>query len=132
MKRAVLLLVVALALVGTIGTGAVCAQETTIVNVPFSFTVANKVMPAGSYEITIQNETVVKVAPQKGQVVMVPTITRLALREEPITTATFIFDRVGEQYYLSELWVPGYGDGYLVSDTKQPHTHQMVKGKKKA
>jgi hypothetical protein len=130
MKRGVLLIVAAMALLGTVGGGAVYAQDISIVNIPFKFTVNHKVMMPGKYEITVTDAAVISVMPERGQAVFVPAITRLAQHEKPITDAMVVFDKLEDQYILSELWLPGE-DGFLVTDTKQPHQHHMLKGKKK-
>lgn len=130
MKRGIILIVGALALLGTVGGGAVYAQDISIVDVPFKFTVHNKVMMPGKYEIKVTDAAVISVMPEKGQALFVPTITRLAQHETPLTNAMLVFDKVGDQYTLSEVWMPSE-DGYLVTDTKQPHQHHLLKGKKK-
>ncbi len=130
MKRGVLLVVAALVLLGTVGGGAVYAQDVSIVNIPFQFTVNHKVMMPGRYDVTVTDATVISLTPEKGQAVFVPTITRLAQHDKPMADAEFVFDIVGGQHYLSEVWLPTE-DGYLVTDTKQPHQHHIVKGKKK-
>jgi len=130
MKRAVLLIVAAVALVGTVGGGALYAQDVSIVTIPFQFTANNKVMAPGKYEITVTDPTTITLTPVKGPAVFVPTITRLAQHAKPITEAEVVFDKVGDQYRLSELWVPSE-DGFLIADTKQAHQHHIVKGTKK-
>ncbi len=130
MKRGVLFVIAALVLLGTIGGGAVYAQEVSIVNIPFQFTVNNKVMQPGKYEVTVTDATVISVTPEKGQAVFVPSITRLA-QQKPGTESVLIVDKLENKYILSEFWLPGE-DGYLVTDTKQPHQHHMIKGTKKA
>ncbi len=129
MKRALLLVVVAMALVGTFGGGVVSAQDAVRVNVPFQFTVNHKVMAPGTYEITMADPTVVSVMPQKGSAVIAPVITRLAQRGTPVSAAEVVFDKVGDQYTLSEVWVPS-DDGFLLNDLKQAHQHHVIKGTK--
>lgn len=130
MKRVLLLIVGAMVLVGTMGGGVVSAQDVAIVNVPFQFTANHKVMMPGKYEITVTDATVISVTPQKGAATFVPTITRLARRGQPMTETEIVFDKVGDQYTLSEVWLPTE-DGYLVNDLKQPHQHHVLKGTKK-
>ncbi len=132
MKPRVSLLVVGLAVVVLFGAvGQAYAQEVSIVNVPFSFTVDNKVRPAGRYEITIggTGETVLTLTPPKGAAMAIPVITRLATQKTNVETS-FVFDKVENTYYLSEVWFPTV-DGFLTRDTKQPHTHHVLKGEKK-
>jgi hypothetical protein len=130
MKRALLLIVAAMVLVGTMGGGMASAQDVAIVNIPFQFTANHKVMMPGKYEITVTDNTVISVTPQKGAALFVPTITRLAQHGKPMTEAEIVFDKMGEQYTLSEVWLPTE-DGFLVNDLKQPHQHHVLKGTKK-
>jgi hypothetical protein len=112
------------------GAGAVFARDTTTVNVPFKFTVDKTVMPAGMYEITVDDQAgTIALSPPSGRQVVAPFISRLGERQQ-ITTAEFVFDAVQGSYMLSELWLPG-ADGYLISAMKQPHTHQVIKAEKK-
>jgi hypothetical protein len=41
-----------------------------------------------------------------------------------------IFDKFGDSYYVSEVWVPDR-DGFVVGGTKEVHTHHAVKIYKK-
>ncbi len=121
---------IALALVGIVGSSAAIAQEATIVNLPFKFTVGSKVLNPGKYEVKLsEDRTMITLTPEKGVAMMVPTITRLAM-QQPINDGKVIFDKVGEDYYLSEVWLPDE-DGFLVRDTKQPHKHHTVNAEKK-
>ncbi len=130
MKRALLLVVAAFLLAGTFGGGVAVAQDTAIVSIPFQFTVTHTLMPAGKYEISVTETSVISVMPQKGAAVMAPILTRLAQHGTPVTDAEVVFDRLGDEYTLAELWLPTT-DGYLVNDLKQPHQHHVLKATKK-
>jgi hypothetical protein len=39
-----------------------------------------------------------------------------------------VFDRVGDERFLSEVWLPGE-DGYLVRGTAAQHQHDIVNSK---
>jgi hypothetical protein len=58
---------------------------------------------------------------------MAPVVTRLSPRtgEE----AEVVFDVVGTDHYLSEVYMPGF-DGYLLKAAESQHTHMKVKAKK--
>ncbi len=131
MKRGVLLGLVALALVAVTGGSAIAQSAITIVNIPFKFTVdKNKVMEPGKYEVSLNDDhTVLTLTPERGQAVLVPTLTRLALLA-PIADGRLVFDNVNQQYALSEVWLPAE-DGFLVHDTKMPHKHHILKGEQK-
>ena len=132
MKPRVSLLVLGLAVVVLFGAvGSAYAQDISIVTVPFSFTVDNKVMPAGRYEMSVADAGlgVLTLTPAKGAAMAVPVITRLAIQKGDMEPR-FVFDKVENTYYLSEVWFPPY-DGFMIRDTKQPHTHETVKVQKK-
>ncbi len=130
MKGRVSLVVVGLVAVILLGAvGQAFAQDESIVNVPFSFTVDNKVMPAGRYELQLTDQGMMTLTPPKGAPIAVPIITRLAAQKgEP--DARLVFDKVENTYYLSEAWFPP-ADGFMIRDTKQPHTHHVLKTEKK-
>ncbi len=130
MKRAVFLAVAILAIVGVVGSTAAYAQDVTIVNIGFKFTVGNKVMQPGKYEVRLNDDrSAISLIPERGQAIFIPAITRLAL-QHPITDGRLVFDVVGEQYVLSEVWLP-VEDGFLVHDTRQPHKHHVLNAEKK-
>jgi hypothetical protein len=96
-------------------------------NISFQFTAQGKVLPAGDYAFTPsgQQHTINVLGPNK-QEVLAPVITRLA--GEMHTTpadAHVVFDKVGETYFLSEIWIPG-SDGYVLRTTKEKHEHRVV------
>ncbi len=127
MKRALVLAAAVIALVGLVS---VYAQDVALMNMPFKFTVGKTVMQPGKYRVTVSvDESMVTMTPERGQAAMVAAITRLG-QHAKMNDATLIFDRVGEDYTLSEVWLPGQ-DGYLVHDTKTPHKHHIVKAEPK-
>jgi hypothetical protein len=83
--------------------------------------------PAGKYRIGSDEQGNITITPERGAAVAVESITRLAAPEKPMTDARLVFDNVGGQRYLSEVWLPDE-DGYLLRDTRQKHTHETVKG----
>ena len=96
--------------------------------IPHEFTAVGKVLPAGQYSFIYnsgQRVVIVKNA-NKGESVIVPVVTWLA--KEMHTTpndAHVVFDKIGNRYYLSELWIPElYGLDLLT--TKEKHEHEVV------
>lgn len=96
--------------------------------IPFAFTVAGKVLPAGQYAVTTGSnfETIEVRGSGAGAAAIVPVITRLggALHTTP-QDSHLVFDKVGDNYTLSEVWGLT-GDGYLVFATKGKHEHAVV------
>jgi hypothetical protein len=97
------------------------------VNIPFSFIVKDKEMPAGRYEIREQGETNLAIRGDKGGQVLVPVIERLA--DTGAKEPKLVFDKMQDgKSYLSEVHFPGQ-DGYLVGIAKGRETHVTVTGK---
>ncbi len=131
MKLAVRIAVVLAVALGVLAGSVAYAQDIAIVNVPFKFTVNNKMLDPGKYEVRVNEDmTTVSVTPERGQAVIAPMLTRLGQLATSSTQATLVFDKVNEQYILSEFWLPGQ-DGFLLKDTKQPHQHHVLKAEKK-
>jgi hypothetical protein len=100
------------------------------VDVPFSFIVNNKEMPAGRYEIRTEGNDESRLAirsSQGGGTVMALVIERLA--DTGAKQPKVIFDKMQDgKSYLSEVHIPGI-DGYLVGIAKGKETHVTVSGK---
>lgn len=94
--------------------------------IDFPFTVTGKALPAGTYEFDKLDTGDVFRVTGEGMNIMANVITRLGgeMRSAP-KESYLIFDKVGETYMLSEIWVPG-DDGYLLLATKGPHGHKTV------
>jgi len=83
-------------------------------NVPFDFTVSDKKLPAGKYSIsraqTSNGDLVLQIVSADGQKnisrLTIPVITR-----KPMNQGTLVFNRYGNDYYLSEVWPAGGSTG---------------------
>lgn len=110
----------------------VFAADVVIANVPFAFKAGAKSLPAGEYEFVLHpNDEIVAVSSTtnpKGPSSMVGIVTMLASAGSP--DARVVFDKVGGQYILSEVWQPE-GEGVLVQATKGKHEHHVLKARKK-
>ena len=86
------------------------AQAQTALNfktfaVPFSFKVGNKVLPAGEYKITAENQ-VIRVQQINGKENAVSLTQRTHGTNHNLSDAKLTFRRYGDQYYLSQVWLP--------------------------
>lgn len=106
-------------------------------DVPFTFYVGKKAMPAGRYQISKikgeaegQESRLLLQNWQAKTSVFVPVIERLA-ETDPAQKhgPRFVFDTVNDQRYLSEFWPPDKGDGFLLGINKGEGQHQIVEGK---
>ncbi|HKU77133.1 MAG TPA: hypothetical protein VJR02_24690 [Pyrinomonadaceae bacterium] len=85
------------------------AQAQTALNyktfaVPFSFKVGNKVLPAGEYKITADNQ-IVRVQKTDGKENAV-TLTQRTRGTNQDNDSKLTFRRYGDQYFLSQVWLP--------------------------
>jgi hypothetical protein len=95
--------------------------------IAFPFTVGAKTLPPGQYEFVCDAATpVIRVVSGNKNVALAPIITRLAgaMHTTP-KDSHIVFDKVGDIYSLSEIWVPGQ-DGYMLLATKGQHEHAVV------
>ena len=86
------------------------AQAQTALNfktfaVPFSFKVGNKVLPAGEYKITADNQ-VIRVQQMNGKENAVSLTQSLRGANHNLNDGKLTFRRYGDQYYLSTVWLP--------------------------
>ena len=132
MNRRILVLLAVAAFMCVVHPAVSQAQDTALVTIGFPFVAEGKTMPAGPYELLLNSghTAFTLTASPKGTGVFLTTITRLAAPEPAAGDTRVVFDKVGDTYYLSEVWLPGE-DGYLVYAAKGKHTHQTVKGHKK-
>jgi hypothetical protein len=112
-------------LVGVVAHG---QQATTVkAKIPFAFSVAGNILPAGQYDFRASPASNVVAVEATGKpAVLQGVVTRLAgaMHTTP-KDAHIVFDKVGSNYTLSELWAPG-NDGFLLSTTKAAHEHAVV------
>jgi hypothetical protein len=109
------------------------AQDSARVTIGFPFVAEGKTMPAGEYELTLNSDhtAFTLAAVPKGTGLFLTTVTRLAASEPPAGDFHIVFDKVGDAYYISEVWLPGE-DGYLVYAAPGKHTHHIIRLHRKA
>ncbi len=80
--------------------------------VPFEFTVGNQILPAGKYDvsqITTGGRTISVRNRQNGESAV--RLTSLLKQYEPAKRSVLVFNKVGNNYFLSEVWLGGDTDG---------------------
>ena len=99
------------------------------VNVPFKFNLADKAYPAATYFIRYDGatDTVEFLGNGKNMLARTKVITKLALAPGARSDGKvrLVFDQVGEERYLSEVWMPG-AEGLLLRATSERHKHETV------
>jgi hypothetical protein len=132
MRLRTLLLVALSAVAMVVGPTLAYAQDAAIADIPMKFIAGGVTHDPGRFELRPDDggAGVTLTSPKgRGQEVLV--MTRLAMAEPPNSECRLVFDKVGDTYYLSELWIPG-ADGYLLHAVKGPHTHHVMKASGKA
>ena len=118
------ILVASLFLFSTVA--ATFAQKSLQANIPFAFKVGDKQLPAGNYQFTRDtNDQSIRVVSQKDSAVTL-VLTRLAagIHTTP-QDAHVVFDKMGEQYWLAEIWIPGI-DGFDLHNMTEKHEHRII------
>jgi hypothetical protein len=99
----------------------------TIVNVPFSFVVANQELPPGRYAVTRMAEGVLRISASDGKGVAVPVHSTEG--KGPEGSGKVVFHRYGDTYFLSEVWNPGSHIGEQVFRSKAEKEVEMRQGR---
>lgn len=118
MKRIMSITSIALfALVSFVTVGSISAQERAVkANVPFDFTVGDKLLPAGTYTISAENTGVIKIQNRDKHVVIL-TMTTSDGREAK--TGELVFNKYGDQYFLHEILCSSADMNMAVPTSKQ-------------
>lgn len=106
------------------------AQDALTANIPFSFVVMNTTQPPGTYEFHVTDRDEAIEFNSRGQAGgIVGIVMRLGQPEMSNRTLAgrLVFDKVGDQRILSEVWLPG-AVGFLVHAESATHTHETVSG----
>jgi hypothetical protein len=111
------------------------AQNVMFVTVDFEFVAHGKTLPAGTYVLRLSPDmtqfTLTQTdTPAPTPDVSLETKTRLASMAPPPGEAHVVFEKEGDAYILSEIWLPDE-DGWLVYPTTGQHMRRTVKGTSK-
>ena len=108
-----------IAMVVLVGSMAVAAQAQTgrgtqlIANIPFEFRVGSKTLPAGEYTVSRLNPAfshpILQLRSRDGRANILVHMQGVIGKEQENTT--LIFNRYGNQYYFSQVWVGGDNSG---------------------
>ena len=115
--------VLAAAFVGLFA-GSARAQETVVVNVPFSFAVRGEEFPAGRYDVTTEEGMVtIRGINNRAEIV---TMTLPASGRDPAgQLPALVFVRHADEYQLSQVWETS-DDGFAIPEPSPSH---RTKGK---
>ncbi len=112
----------------TIASAQTFSSSVVVADVPFSFIVNGKPLPAGTYRfVPSDNLNQITVTNAKSnESAMSIVVTRLSPRSEK--DPAVVFDVAGTEHYLAEIYAPGM-DGFQVPCAPGKHTHVVVKAK---
>ena len=115
MKR----LFLAIGLFATLACAGLHAQTMDLkANIPFNFRMGEKVMPAGQYTIH-HSEGLVTVREQGGSNAVMTFLTMATIRRDTPKTGALVFNRYGENYFLSKIWSSYSRDGRSLSKSNR-------------
>ena len=100
-----------ISLFGMLAAPVVQAQSGMLVaNIPFQFNVGKAVLPSGEYHVKAMNPTTFLIQSKDGhQAAVANTIGVSSSKEED--NGKLVFNRYGNQYFLSKVWRPGNREG---------------------
>ena len=88
------------------------AQETRVKgNVPFDFIVGNQMLPAGDYSIKSLGSGSAVAIRNEDQGKASLTLTQSCRKASAAKKTVLVFHRVGERYFLSQIWTEGQEAG---------------------
>ena len=87
--------------------------------VPFDFVAAQGTMPAGEYRVSPNEpaQGVVRLVNSKGSSAAI-CFTHAIQSSRPSNTAKLVFNRYGDQYFLSQVWTQGTDRGHVLNPSK--------------
>jgi hypothetical protein len=100
MKRITAIALLAIANLALAGTSFAQSQEVRA-NVPFDFTVANTLLPAGTYTLKGDSAGVIVIRNNDKPIVVLTLVDKDGNRST--NGGKLIFDKIGDQYFLSEV-----------------------------
>jgi mono/diheme cytochrome c family protein len=92
--------------------------------IPYEFTFASKVLPAGTYTLTV-TKFGLQAQSASGEIYRANIVTRLGGPSALFQGGSLVFDKSGSVRILSEVWMAG-ADGILLHSTPKTHAHEVV------
>lgn len=111
---------VALFSLSLIGSLSVAAQETHTLkaNIPFSFSVREKTLPAGAYHVILDSRINTVRLDGTGAKVSCTAMANNAYATSDPRQTKLIFRRYGNQYFLAQVWQAGERYGYALPKSR--------------
>ncbi|HKS26345.1 MAG TPA: hypothetical protein VJS44_00935 [Pyrinomonadaceae bacterium] len=118
--------IIALALVSAIASSAQ-NQRSITVNIPFDFTVKGKTLPAGEYILSrgsAADRTGLVIARRDSEASAVVLTMPVESRESQ-SESRLVFNRYGERYFLSQVWIAGDSQGRELFKSNRESSMEM-------
>jgi len=115
-----LMVTILLTLVSAVKTSAQSVNQQLVADIPFSFTVANETLPAGTYTVTVVNpvsdQKVIRISSVDGK-------RNAMVRMMPVVAAEnsdsrLVFRRYGDHHFLAQAWTSGDAYGMEARKSK--------------
>jgi hypothetical protein len=107
-----------LASLGTVSVSAGSNEPLIRVDIPFDFTVGNVPLAAGMYTVTEPVDGALRLLNRSAGRGIVTIITNRMNRAKPAQPGMLVFNRYGDQYFLTQVW-PAVRDGYKLPQSQR-------------
>ncbi len=104
------------------------AQETMKVNIPFDFVAGDRSLPAGEYSVNVTGAMHTLILVDRNVAGTSAILgTNAALAPEPQSQSKLIFNRYGDRYFLSQVWMQGNTRGrQLLKSAREKEIAQVA------
>ena len=120
--------IVALMVFTLLTTVAFAASDAQTANVPFEFHVGDRVMPAGNYTISQLNPQTLLIREDGKKVQQQVALTFQTDRSGIDNSAKLVFHKVGEQYFLVQVWGANTQVGHEITASSGPERMARMAG----
>jgi hypothetical protein len=107
---------------GAVANAQIAAESHIQANVPFAFVVGHSTLPAGTYEIRRlddANPNLLEISsPTERRSVVFNTEDAQTRDDSVMNTTELVFDKLGDQYFLSQVWEDGSISGNELPKTR--------------
>ena len=90
-------------------------------NIPYTFVVGDKQLPPGKYTIKVAGVNDLKLMQIRGEESLTTVFfsTEHAEANDTPSRSELVFDKIGDTYFLSQIWLKGYRSGSQITESKR-------------
>lgn len=111
------LLLVTLSLVTAVVSAQAQGSRSEYADIPFDFKAGDKELPAGRYQVSQSTSGEAVTVRGVENSISVVKMTNHLVQLDPAKTSKLVFNRYGNQYFLSEVWIAGRSTGQQIRKT---------------